>query len=463
MSGRFQISIVAVVAFVIVRVAIGWHFLYEGTWKYRHAKFTAEPFLKQARGPFAVWYRELIPDYYGDERLSQERMSARWEDLRDRYVLRYNFSDEQKQSADGALQRRKKQLSDLIQEASEDEQKNPILVESQEVVEYQTSLENWREKAGLATTREIPFESERQWKKWQEIQGKIAPLLASVSKVDEAFADDLRRMVTPAQRQSSVGSALGFSPDWVAFSIGAAIWWALSCVLFYVGCWVSGQSPPGLFKALALVTGANVFSLSITFALLGLTTWLFGRAGMLLQFDVLSALGLLALLVNFAFFVGVGGRMYAGGIPSDRGPRIAGVQGGLHLLLAVAAYATLWLRLLEAEPAQWTRLDILEAMTTYGLIIIGICLMVGLFTRLAALGGAIFLLTAVVLAQVAWPGYYPQLPPSAGHSLIINKEVIEMLVLFALATTHVGRWGGLDFFVHYLVTLPIFGKGRGNA
>lgn len=462
MSGRFQISFVAVVAFVLLRIAIGWHFLYEGTWKYRHASFSAEPFLKQARGPFANWYRELIPDYYGEQRLSQEKMVARWEDLKERFAIRYGFDDQQKQAANAALKRREKQLTDLIREPSLDEQKNPITIETEEVRKYLAALEAWRAKQAEARTQDIPYERERHWKKWQEIQRDIAPLLASVTQVDEAFEDDMRRIVTAEQQQATVATAWGFKPNVWFYLIAGAIWLGLSFVLFYVACWVSRQSPPGLVKALGLVIGANALSMVVTAGLLGIAAWLFGRAGMLQQFDVLSALGLLALLTNFGMFVGLGGRMYAGGIPSEQGPRIAGVQGGLQLLLAVVAFVTLWLRLVEADPVPATRLGVLESMTTYGLIVMGMCLMLGLFTRLAALGGAVFLLTAVVLEQVAWPGYYPQLPPSAGHALIVNKEVIEMLVLFALATTNVGRWGGLDFFIHYLVTLPIW-KGRGHA
>ena len=73
------------------------------------------------------------------------------------------------------------------------------------------------------------------------------------------------------------------------------------------------------------------------------------------------------------------------------------------------------------------------------------------------MAGALFLLQ-VVLAQPDWPGLYPPPHPSAGRSLIVNKEFVEMMALFALALTPVGRWGGLDFFVHHLVVRPLFGK-----
>lgn|GEM_PF-701585 len=450
MSGRFRISIFAVAALVLLRIAIGWHFFYEGSWKYHHASFTAEPFLKQSRGPFASWYRNLIPDYYGYERLNVERMTARWSELKNDFVARYNFSDAQKQAADAALERRKKQLSELL---SGDEA----------VSKYLNGLKEWREKDTLAVTQEIPYQRQRQWDKWQELQREIAPVLSEASKIDEGFEDDLNHLLTQQQKEGLVASALGFRPSGVAWGVAAAAWLVVSFVLFYLACWVNRQSPPGFGKSLGLVLGANAVSLAITAGLAGLAAAVFSRANTLDQWDVRSALALLALVVNFGLFVCLGGRLYERKIPTERGPRIAFTQGGLQLILALVAFAALWFKLVGAHPHSWTRLEVLEALTTYGLMTIGLCLMLGLFTRLAALAGAGFLLSAVILAQVAWPGYFPQLPPSAGHSLIINKEVIEMLALIALAGTAVGRWGGLDFLVHHLVTLPVVGKGRDHA
>jgi hypothetical protein len=69
-----------------------------------------------------------------------------------------------------------------------------------------------------------------------------------------------------------------------------------------------------------------------------------------------------------------------------------------------------------------------------------------------------FFLALVVAAQPAIPNLYPPSHPSVGHALYINKEVIEMLLLVFMSTTAVGRWGGLDFFVHQFVVRPLFGR-----
>ncbi len=109
----------------------------------------------------------------------------------------------------------------------------------------------------------------------------------------------------------------------------------------------------------------------------------------------------------------------------------------------------------EALRGPETRIETVDKIVSYGVTAIGICLLVGLFTRLASFAGALFLLS-IVLAQPDWPGLYPSPHPSVGHALFVNKEFVEMIAMLVLATTHVGRWGGLDFFIHYCFVRPIF-------
>jgi uncharacterized membrane protein YphA (DoxX/SURF4 family) len=106
------------------------------------------------------------------------------------------------------------------------------------------------------------------------------------------------------------------------------------------------------------------------------------------------------------------------------------------------------------NPLNWTRLEQVNFAVTYSLTAIGACLMLGLCTRLAALGGAAFMFF-VVLTQPSWPGIYPPAPPVVGHALIINKDFVEMVALFLLATTAAGRWGGLDVFLYHWIGQPI--------
>jgi uncharacterized membrane protein YphA (DoxX/SURF4 family) len=102
------------------------------------------------------------------------------------------------------------------------------------------------------------------------------------------------------------------------------------------------------------------------------------------------------------------------------------------------------------NPLNWTRMEQLNAMVTYSLTAIGLALIVGCCTRLAALGGAAFM-GFIVLSQFPWPTIYPPPPPVVGHALFINKDVIEFLALVLVASVPAGRWGGLDYFLYRLV------------
>lgn len=95
-----------------------------------------------------------------------------------------------------------------------------------------------------------------------------------------------------------------------------------------------------------------------------------------------------------------------------------------------------------------------DLIVTYANIAIGACLIVGLFSRLAALGGGLFL-AIVVAATWQWPGFYnPPLHPAQGHALFVTKEFVEMTACFALAALPTGRWAGFDYFIHNAFVRP---------
>ena len=98
------------------------------------------------------------------------------------------------------------------------------------------------------------------------------------------------------------------------------------------------------------------------------------------------------------------------------------------------------------NPFQWDRTEQINFAVTFGLTAIGLCLMLGFCTPLAALGGAAFM-CFVVMTQPAFPGIVPPDSPIVGHALLVNKDFVEMIALLAVAATGAGRWGGLDFFL----------------
>ena len=73
---------------------------------------------------------------------------------------------------------------------------------------------------------------------------------------------------------------------------------------------------------------------------------------------------------------------------------------------------------------------------------IGVCLILGVFTRLAALAG-VGMLAMFYFCMPPWPGLEANMT-AEGHALIVNKNMVEAIALLVIATSHVGRWWGLD-------------------
>lgn len=115
----------------------------------------------------------------------------------------------------------------------------------------------------------------------------------------------------------------------------------------------------------------------------------------------------------------------------------------------------------SAPPAPLkTKLDWINLATMYGMIAVGLGLILGFLTPLSALG-AVGYLTLFYLSMPPWP-HLPAGPMQEGHYLYVNKNLIELLACLALACLPTGRWVGLD-----AVVMPILGRlvgrGRGDA
>jgi thiosulfate dehydrogenase (quinone) large subunit len=107
-----------------------------------------------------------------------------------------------------------------------------------------------------------------------------------------------------------------------------------------------------------------------------------------------------------------------------------------------------------AESFRWlaTRPDLLanaDLITMWGLTIVGACLILGLFTRLASLAGLGFILL-FYLAAPPLIGYFYAIP-SEGTYLIVNKNLVELAALVVILLTGSGRFAGLDRIVHGLI------------
>jgi uncharacterized membrane protein YphA (DoxX/SURF4 family) len=337
----FQFGLLTVLMLVLLRLTIGWHFLYQGIAKLEDPDFSSAAFLGQAKGPLGDYYRSLVDDWDGRQALGPEgrkQFVERLDDYLKRFSEAYHPSAEQQAAAEQAAAARKIQTEQILAENQDDF--NTYLSELDRLDRAKrspsgvTTAPSAHEKAAAekpAADRRAndqplvsptwsypPFQQQRIWKKQTELQAQLKGWRGELDHVYQQFRQDLDALLDRDQRER------------------------------------------------------------------------------------------------------------VGGVPA------------------------------AADTAQ-SKIARIDRMVSYGVTAVGLLLLVGLFTRLASLAGALFLLS-IVLAQPDWPGLFPVPHPAVGHSLFVNKEFVEMMALFALATTRVGRWGGLDFFIHYLFVRPLFGK-----
>jgi thiosulfate dehydrogenase (quinone) large subunit len=99
--------------------------------------------------------------------------------------------------------------------------------------------------------------------------------------------------------------------------------------------------------------------------------------------------------------------------------------------------------------AQPNLLDNVNLITSWGLTIVGVLLILGLFTRLASLAGIGFVLL-FYLCNPPFVGYFYSIP-TEGSYLVVNKNLVEIGALLVILTTGSGLFAGLDRIVHGLL------------
>jgi thiosulfate dehydrogenase (quinone) large subunit len=94
--------------------------------------------------------------------------------------------------------------------------------------------------------------------------------------------------------------------------------------------------------------------------------------------------------------------------------------------------------------ANESRLAVVDFLNEWGLTLIGLGLVLGLFTRVSTVAGIILLLF-YYLSHPAWPGL-EYMFPSEGSYFIVNKNIVEIVALIVLFFFPTGHMIGIDRF-----------------
>jgi uncharacterized membrane protein YphA (DoxX/SURF4 family) len=495
----FRISIWTVVFLVLLRLAIGWHFLFEGLHKvhstYSDRPFSSAGYFREAEGPLGAWMRRFVvgdadaealerltPVPAGPDSQPQDRfppaLARDWQAYLDRFVQFYQLSDAQRDEARKRLQqstvntalwlegKREKSLltvKDTFQGVTAEVKKSV----PQRVQDYRELLREVREQYD----RKLPlFGRDVEKARLRELKAKAVKLrtelLDELDKQTREMKQNLAAIVRLPQD--------GWLP--VPFPEGTPPEQALLALL---------TPAKRLFPTEGRVNPAEVLPPDLN------SRWdeylkLFEVRYRLDEDQKARAADLLAqakeraarwltdagevktgLPQHVAEFRGKYEKWQASGAdPSAASALRADLDKSAEGLRKELDAQTVGMKqslagVLDEDQKeafapppkerrtgtvldwpQWNGVERLDWLTRWGLVVMGGGLLLGLLTRLNCLAAAGFL----ALTYLATPAlaYLPAAPMSEGNYFIVNKNVVELLALLALATTASGQWFGVD-------------------
>ena len=102
-------------------------------------------------------------------------------------------------------------------------------------------------------------------------------------------------------------------------------------------------------------------------------------------------------------------------------------------------------------------LSVVNFLNMWGLMLIGLGLILGIFTRFSAICGALMVLL-FYMANPPFVGYFSS-TALEGNYLIVNKNMVEIAGLLVIAVTYSGRYLGFDRILHRLFAMMRGNKG----
>lgn len=95
-------------------------------------------------------------------------------------------------------------------------------------------------------------------------------------------------------------------------------------------------------------------------------------------------------------------------------------------------------------------LPVVNFVNEWGLTLLGVSLLFGVFVRLSSVCGMVLMLLYYI-PIIEWKGFelFPSLvvPYIGAHSVVVDEHIIYILALFALAAFRAGRVWGLERFI----------------
>ncbi len=182
---------------ILLRVAIGWHFLFEGLEKVQSTRqgkepFSAEIYVRNATGPLAPYYRGMLPDVNGLSLLDPTRLKVAWSDNVARVADHYGFTQEQRRQAQQNLDESLKWADYWFNDPENHEQLQKYFDNLRQVQKTEQDLSA------------LSYQHERAWDLRRSLDADRRTLTRPIIEHGTALVDGIAKLVaTPDQHETA--------------------------------------------------------------------------------------------------------------------------------------------------------------------------------------------------------------------------------------------------------------------
>lgn len=242
-----RLSLAAVVFLVVLRLSIGWQFLYEGLWK-QHAAHSRDPwtaagYLKNAKGPFRTTFRNMVDDPYDIQKLSLSSVQEHWQKWRQLFESHFKLDARQKAELDALVNKQTELLKEYFA--------SPEITHKTlgDIELYKRAIENYETKLRAVKQN---FQQEHMDKTWSEIEaqrkkltGPVDDLTADLLLGSEKLLNLDQIRLGPSPQPASKIDSINYKTIWTLTILGfllivglftrtAAIGAAVMLMMFYL-------------------------------------------------------------------------------------------------------------------------------------------------------------------------------------------------------------------------------------
>lgn len=171
-----------IVIIVALRLVIGWHFFMEGSKKIKSGDFSSAGFLRNAKGPFADYFRNLSDDPNGVKRLDESLVLGWWAYYGQKATAQFGLDEAGAKKVENLNKIYAQRLSAYMSDIAEDKK------------EYFLEVDRLAKARGRADSDGLQYEQDRLDKKDKELFGKLQKWTKDIKKLQDEYVEDLNRL-----------------------------------------------------------------------------------------------------------------------------------------------------------------------------------------------------------------------------------------------------------------------------